>query len=150
MATVIQNFDNHYGIDPETGCWIWTAARSSAGYGQVFVDGHVLYAHRVAYERATCQVVPVELEVCHRCDNPPCVNPDHLFVGTHADNFRDAAEKGRMEGLRGERSPMAKLTERDVLSIRSDRRSHRQIAADYGISNRHVSSIKRREVWSHI
>jgi len=79
---------------PITGCWIWTRAQR-AGYGAVYVNGKKESAHRVAY-RLYIGEIPVGLCVCHTCDNPLCVNPDHLFLGTHSDNMKDAYAKGRL------------------------------------------------------
>lgn len=131
------------------GCWLWTAARSKAGYGQIGQGNRVLYAHRLSAEWAHGPI-PAGSEVCHSCDNPACVRPDHLFYGTHADNGADAASKRRMRPPRGEASPKAKLTEEQVAAIRGDARTTRAIGRDYGISNRHVSAIKRGEVWRDI
>jgi hypothetical protein len=76
------------------GCWIWNGSRERAGYGWIFVREKKMAAHRLAYELFV-GAIPVGLFVCHRCDNPPCVRPDHLFVGTREDNFRDMRQKGR-------------------------------------------------------
>jgi len=75
-------------------CWLWTAGSQKAGYGRFKVNGKLQGAHRVAYE-LTNGPIPAGLVLCHRCDNPQCVNPAHLFPGTHGDNARDAIQKGR-------------------------------------------------------
>lgn len=128
------------------GCWLWLGARSKAGYGQIGLGRKVLYAHRLSAEWVHGPI-PAGTEVCHKCDAPACVNPDHLFLGTHADNGADAASKGRMRPPRGEASPKAKLTAEQVVAIRRDTRTTRAIGRDYGVSNRHVSAIKRGEAW---
>jgi hypothetical protein len=91
--------------------------------------------------------VPDGMVVRHKCDNPACVNPDHLELGTHADNVADRDARGRT--ARGERLH-AKLTEDDVLRIRADSRSHRAIGADYGVAHSTVGNIKRGRKWSHL
>lgn len=80
-----------------SACWIWTASRNSYGYGNFFYDGRVQQAHRVSLKLFR-NTDAGELLVCHRCDNPRCVNPDHLFLGTHTDNARDKMKKGRHTG----------------------------------------------------
>ena len=77
------------------GCWLWRGAITSTGYGHMKVGEHYEKAHRIAW-RFAYGVIPDGLQVCHRCDNPPCVNPDHLFLGTQVDNLRDCYRKGRM------------------------------------------------------
>lgn len=90
-----------YWLTTSAGCWEWTRARNDKGYGQLRIDGRLVYAHRWSYEQHTGPI-PDGLQVLHRCDNPPCVNPEHLFLGSQADNMRDMVAKGRRgPALRG-------------------------------------------------
>jgi hypothetical protein len=88
------------------------------------------------------------MHVLHRCDNPPCINPDHLFLGTHRDNMKDRDKKKR--AVKGERHASAKLTAQQVRAIRLDQREQEVIAAEYGISQTSVSAVKRRRLWRHV
>jgi hypothetical protein len=149
LNTVEERFKKRFIVDQETKCWNWIAAKSAAGYGQIGFNNRVIYAHRFSYELRYGSINQ-GLCVCHKCDNPACVNPDHLFLGTHQENSSDASKKGRFNPKKGEDNPRSKLTKQIILLIRADHRSHRAIGKDYGISNRNVSSIKRRETWRHI
>jgi len=106
-------------------------------------------AHRFSYQHFKGPI-PEGMCVCHTCDNPSCVNPDHLFLGTHTDNMRDKMSKGRGGHLIGSRHQGSKLTEQQVLAIRADKRRQIDIAAAYGIKQPQVSEIKRRVAWTHI
>lgn len=151
--------DKTPGHGPQGECWHWTGCCSP--YGKIFVGGKRVLAHRFSYElhfgeipngngyHGTC--------VCHRCDNPKCVNPDHLFLGTHKANVDDRNEKGRQskgpahQALRqGQRHPQAKLTNEQVLAIRADRRLYREIATDFAIAESTVCNLKRGYRWPHL
>lgn len=138
-------------IDPHTGCWLWQRHCNNKGYAKLTVNGRGVYAHRLAYE-LTHGAIPDGLNVLHNCpggDNPACINPDHLFLGTQQDNMQDCSRKGRSRtpnvAFFGERNPAAKLTDGQVDEIRSlleQGRTQREIAAHFGISQSNVSQIK--------
>lgn len=96
-SLVIGSFHGKYIPEPNSGCWLWTAGVGIGGYGRLWCGaGLTRYAHRFSYELAFGPV-PSGMFVCHRCDTPACVNPDHLFLGTHRDNMRDMQQKGRVQ-----------------------------------------------------
>lgn len=134
-------------------CWPWLRHKSKSGYGRVGVGYNVMLAHRVSYflKRGT---VPPELAVCHRCDNPECVNPRHLFLGTASDNAADKISKGRhRHGIpdnRGSKHGMSKLTEEQVRQIRSATGSQRVIGDQFGVSKGAVQLIKAGLRWGHV
>lgn len=134
-------------------CWEWTGQRHPSGYGTIKVAGMMRGAHRVAWELSH-GTIPAGLFVCHSCDNPPCCNPAHLFLGTSADNTRDSTAKGRHRNPRllGERNPQAKLTERDAEIIRllcgRIGLTQREVARRYGVTQSLVSQIMTQKVWA--
>jgi len=105
-------------IDRGPGCWLWTGASAAGGYGHSHRDGRHFYAHRAAYEAMHGDGTADGMVVRHKCDNPPCVNPSHLEVGTHADNARDCLRRGRARRAVGEAAPTAKLTAAAVQEAR--------------------------------
>lgn len=134
-------------------CWEWAAAQNTDGYGKLRVKGHNQYAHRLAWELEHGRPVPEGRCICHRCDNPACVNPAHLFLGTQADNLRDMAEKGRARGrvAKGSDIGNSKLTDDDVREIRklaAVGHSQRQLAARFGVGRTQIGRIVRRESWT--
>lgn len=158
-------------------CWIWTAAKMGKGYGKVYYQGRLTGAHRVSYELAN-EPIGDGLFVCHRCDNPPCCNPAHLFLGTNAENAHDAASKGRMvNGLlrhperfargdrhhfrlhpemvrRGTQQSRAKLNDEAVREIR--RRyaaggiSQSSLAREFGVTQVAIWMVVNRRSWTHV
>lgn len=132
----------------ECGCWIWLGHILSKGYGEIEFRGVKIRAHRASW-LAYRGPIPDGLFVCHHCDMRPCINPDHLFLGTNLDNMRDCAKKSRIRSgmLRGEDSPKAKLTASQVELIRADSRSTYLLAAAFGVSKNTINSIKRGTTW---
>lgn len=135
-------------------CWLWTGAVDKDGYGRILRGPHrarrVYLAHRIAFEQVHGPI-PAGKHVLHCCDTPRCVNPSHLFLGSHAANMRDRNEKRRQ--ARGERNGRAKVTADDVLVIRMRRslgESLAAIAADYPITPAQVDSICRRRTWKAV
>lgn len=100
-----------------SGCWLWTGAKSSSGYGHLGIKGKNVKSHRLSWLLFHGKI-PDGMEVCHTCDNPACVNPNHLFLGTHQENMEDMKNKGRAVGFPGEFNPKAKLCYTEVLEIR--------------------------------
>jgi hypothetical protein len=141
----------HYSDPGENGCINFTGARSRFGHGELGFKGKKYRAHRLSYE-THIGTIPDGLVVCHRCDNPACINPKHLFLGTQADNLADARQKGRMKtpNPRGERHGLSKLTSSDIIKIRADRRPQRAIAADYGVAQSTIKNIKIGRTWGHV
>lgn len=145
-----ERFWEKVDIRGEDECWPWMASTKQGGYGKIVSDdGRFLLAHRVAYE-LTIGPIPVGLVLCHRCDNPGCVNPSHMFLGTQADNLQDMRTKGRGNPPRGVRHPKARLTDQLVAQIRADPRSHRQIARILGISKSTIGMVKAGVTWTHV
>lgn len=163
--------------DPD-GCWLWTAAKDRRGYGRFFPSGERWKAHRFSYAQLVGQI-PAGLQVLHNCpggDNPSCVNPAHLWLGTHDENMADMSRKGRSHAqahpetlargerhgrhthpetiARGEDAPNAILTDEKVREIR--RRfaqggiTKRALAAEFGTHETNIGFIVRREHWAHV
>jgi len=159
-------FWSHVLKDPQAdGCWLWTANRDRQGYGRMVSHGKWYQAHRVSWMLHHGSI-PTDLCICHHCDNPPCVNPAHLFLGTRADNARDAAAKGLLPcGDRngshthpesrpwGERNGHAKLTSTNVCHIRALLASGAgicEVARRYEINSKCIWRIKHGKAWVHV
>lgn len=135
-----------------SGCREWTRGKNSKGYGYLRFDGRDLRAHRLAFELENGPI-PEGLSVCHRCDNPACCNPKHLFLGSAADNQQDKVAKGRHNPQRGSQNNYAKLNETQAMEIR-ERRSLGEpvasVAKDFGIHATTVSKVATSATWRHI
>jgi len=141
-------------IVTSTECWEWQGSKNGAGYGALTVSGIMQRVHRVMMHISTGFDLNSGLYILHKCDNPPCINPAHLFVGTQSDNLRDAARKGRLysHGVRGSKHVRSRLFEADVVTIRSlePYLSQREIAKLYHVDKSNVWRILRRKTWVHI
>lgn len=128
--------------EPRDDCWPWPGGRTLRGYGQLRIGTRLVRAHRAIYEAAVGPI-PDGMVVRHRCDNPPCINPHHLELGTQADNMADAVDRGRMAS--GERNGRTKLTAEQVADLRrrwaEDGVTQAALSAEYGISSSQVSRI---------
>ena len=148
-------------------CWIWSWWRNPKGYGTVKLNGRTMKAHRLSYEVANGPIPKGSgyhgTCVCHKCDVPACVNPEHLFLGTHRENVADRDGKGRVSSgdrhytrtrpekvPRGERHCRAKLTESDVMEIRKATGTYVEIAARFGVGKGAVGYIRRGDTWRHV
>lgn len=143
-------FEERCVPEPNCGCWLWIAARTNAGYGQFRIPlRRTIKAHRASWMIYRGEI-PEGHFLCHRCDVPACVNPDHLFLGTPLDNTRDCKAKGRMNKALGEMSGQSKLTEADVLAIRASAEGPNAAANRYGVSYSAIYRIRARKVWKHV
>lgn len=142
----------------DSGCWEWTGKLMHKGYGVIVIDGKDQRAHRISYQEHKGDIAD-GLFVCHSCDNRKCINPDHLWLGTAADNAQDALNKGRMKGCEeigdqsGAMNRNAKLNEQQVLEIRArlkDGVNSHELAAMYGVSYRNIRAIAVRRSWAHL
>ncbi len=148
----------------KSDCWTWAGAKNEKGYGVVGRDSRTPKAHRVAWELANGPI-PEGACVLHKCDNPPCCNPAHLFLGSRADNNRDMNEKGRHRigtsktpiercaYSRGVQHPQSKMTEELVRMLRADRAagmSFSKLGAKYGVNMSAAWKIANRVLWAHV
>lgn len=178
-ANVIERFWSKTIPEPNSGCWLWTAHCNAKGYGVLRVRDRTWLAHRFAMTLSLGISIPYGQCVLHRCDNPPCCNPGHLFLGTNQDNVHDRESKGRGRPLRGENHPSrtkpwtrprgdnhysrtspeylargekngrARLTEQTVAEIRASCGSLREIASRFAISKTQAWEIRSGKAWAH-
>lgn len=152
---VIDSFMSKVEIVTESGCWFWMACLMNKGYGQFWNGEKVVLAHRASYSMMVGEIGG--MDVLHKCDTPCCVNPDHLFLGTHRQNMEDMARKGRSDKnwkVRGSDSCHSRLSAGQVLEIRrlyaTGAHSQRDLARQFDVSQPAIKCITKRQVWRHI
>lgn len=176
MKSLKERFEAKVSPEPTSGCWLWTSSITGTGYGTISLGGRAdgrEQAHRVAWELYRGSIPP-GLCVLHRCDNRLCVNPDHLFLGTKADNTHDMLAKGREArgarhgsrtkpeefregcrrgGMKGEAHHQARLTEDLVAQIRrrvASGATSEAVAAEFGVAGSTIRRIAARKLWRHV
>lgn len=156
MRSTKRRFWEKVKVSSSVGCWLWMGHTHHAGHGQFYYNGRAHYAHRISWLLTFGEIG--DNCILHKCDNPSCVNPFHLFSGTQQDNIADMIAKGRMacgekRSRKGSKHGMAKLTESDVLHIRELRKDGKylkEIAKVFNVTETSVSNIVRRKSWRHI
>jgi hypothetical protein len=160
MTTALEKFMQKVVMCPMSGCWLWTGAikrnsKPCSQYGWATYKGKNYNAHRLSWILHNGPIESSKTLVCHHCDNTVCVNPSHLFLGTHTDNINDCVVKGRQVPCktRGEQHNVAKLTEKQVLHVRemlAIGHTQYEIADAFGVGQTTISAIKRHIIWSHL
>lgn len=135
-----------YGLD---NCWIWSGCKLVSGYGVIQLNKKKIYAHRCSYEM-NFGPIPIGIHVCHKCDNPLCVRPSHLFLGNFSENMRDKVSKGRQS--KGSGRPLAKLTDSIIRDIRERyiNGNGGLLAKEFGVTQSTISKIVTKETWKHV
>lgn len=149
MKPWIDTFNELHMPEPMSGCWLWTGTTVRGTYGKMTRGKERKYAHRFSWEYHHGPI-PEGMCVCHKCDVPSCVNPDHLFLGTASDNTQDMLRKGRNNPPKGSGHYKARLTEDDARFIKRSEKMHKEIAAELGVRRETVTAVKVGRTWKHV
>ncbi len=134
-----------------SGCWLWIGTRDRRGYGRLMLKGVPLLASRLSWHLHNGDI-PLKKYVLHTCDNPSCVNPNHLYIGDQTDNMTDMWNRGRANPGRsvGEKHGMSKLTETMVREVRCGNKNLSTLAKEFGVSRTTIWQVRSRKTWRHI
>lgn len=149
LNVLAQRLEKHSIPEPNSGCFLWLASVNEWGYGTLRWHGATRRAHRLMWELQNGPITDGR-QVLHKCDNPACINPKHLRIGTNADNVADKVSKGRQAKLKGSETGAAKLTEKEVLEIRASSKTQRALGLKYGVTQSAIHCILARKCWTHI
>lgn len=148
---VLQDVWKNVKIKRSDECWEWTKYKLKNGYGEMGINNKVYLVHRIVYEQIY-GYIPDGLYILHKCNNPSCCNPKHLYLGTQKDNMKQMSEDGR--SARGEKSSSAKLKVEDVLEIRklysTEKYYHWELGEMFGVSRQQITKILNNQNWKHI
>ena len=153
--TLFQRLERNSIPEPNSGCLLWTGAVDHSGHGVITIwddeyeKSITTSPHRIAWQLHRGPI-PERMLVCHKCDVPSCINPDHLWLGTNDENMADMVAKGRAAKPKGTKHPNSKLTDDDIRAIRRSLKSGVDVAREYGISTANVSLIRSRKAWPHV
>jgi len=144
-------------VDKSGNCWVWMAGKNKAGYGVIYKDGQMRLAHRISWMFENGEI-PKGFLIRHKCDNPSCIRPTHLVIGTHSDNMRDMAIRNRASRngkyLIGEKNGFTDLIASDVLEIRTkyanENCTQRELAKQFSVSQSTIGNIVHRRTWKHV
>ena len=153
MTTIQQRFESKVERIPFMDCHVWNASTNHFGYGKLAKDGGWIFAHHFAYKESNGEI-PNGKYVLHKCDNPWCVNPEHLYLGDYKQNARDREQRNRGNHAFGEHHGRNKLTSSQVLAIREQhgtgKFSFRQLGKIYGVDSKTVADIVRNKLWQRL
>jgi hypothetical protein len=147
-----ERFDEKWVLCNHTGCWAWTAGKDKDGYGEFWAGKELGKEHDIGAHRASWLIhkgkISEDMQVLHTCDNPSCVNPEHLFLGTNAKNMKDKVSKGRQP--KGADYNRSSLIDSDIPMIRKSAMTARELALIYGVTASTIDHIRTRRKWKHV
>ena len=142
-----KRFKNKIKVSDDNDCWIWLGAKSKKGYGRFKINGKLYSPHRIILELEGIKI-PNNLFVCHKCDNPSCVNSKHLFIGSRSDNMKDCFKKGRLVNNAKRKLNLNQIKE--IRKLIKEGLTEREIAKRFSISYQTVNAIKHKKIWKNM